>query len=781
MSARGGSRALGLLLVLALASTALPWFGVAREPIDATPSPLPPPFRFPPGFLWGTATAAGQVEAMRGSDWDDFVLRARAEGRDAVDENGQAAAGSVLAVTKVPINDGGGARRSAELRPHPVDQLRARTGYDEKYAEDLAFAASMGTSAYRFSIAWERLFPTADTATPDPAGLAFYQGVLDACARHGLTPMVTLQHFTTPAWLWQDRDGHRGWERADALSQWDRFVRAVVAAYGDRVAWWVTLNEPMVYVYFGWLEGAWPPLLRSKGPAEAAPVLRRLLEAHAAAYRIVHEDASRRGREAHVGIAQHIRAFQPLRTWDALDRITAGLVAQAFDWDLLDALHTGTLKMTSTSVAEPVPGLAGTEDFVGLNYYGRQYVRTSLRHPTAFTVLQHDPDANEPVNDLGWNQYPRGLHDAILAAEARYRLPIVITENGTADAAADDQGRQRQLVRDLREVGLALREGARVAGYFHWSLTDIFEWAQGFGPRLGSPPSTTSTGSRAGRGRGRGALCAHRARGGDPADMIEGGGSRAGPGSTARRLGEVLGVEPLLVEEPVFKLKNLHIKRFRNVKPGTRLEFAGRFQRPAGKERHREDHAPPVAGGDHPVELRAVQGRSRSTSDYELRLATLDRSKCTWKTSVVSSSRMWIQPLRLLDPAQVNAEYGSQLRVEFALSLGKDTFEAVAETTDGRTTVARAGKPVEFFVTPVLPVDRQFLREVLRAVVLGGHEGPGLLSLFASPHASSVSAGVPLAFDESALGLLQLTMQRSVTLRSVRAIQVLRGRSRSIR
>ena len=119
---------------------------------------------------------------------------------------------------------------------------------------------------------------------PDPEGIAFYQDVIAAAKANGLAPHVSLFHFSTPEWFWEERDGKRGWERPDALEHWNRYVSAVSQFLGPEINHWCTLNEPMVYVLWGYIEGVFPPLEQRAGPIDVAPVVAQLLRAHADAY-----------------------------------------------------------------------------------------------------------------------------------------------------------------------------------------------------------------------------------------------------------------------------------------------------------------------------------------------------------------------------------------------------------------------------------------------------------------------------------------------------------------
>jgi beta-glucosidase len=187
-------------------------------------------------------------------------------------------------------------------------------------------------------------------------------------------------------------------------------------------------------------------------------------------------------------LTQHTRAFEPWRNWHPLDRLSAGFVQQAFIWDVFDAIESGTYAMANTDFTADIEGLAGTQDYVGINYYGRFYVQMDIDAMAAGPVTHtHDPsDPDELTSDLGWALYPIGFSTVLNEAWQRYGKPIQILENGIADAGANDTLRQTFLVSHLREVWYAMNVlGIDIDGYFHWSHLDNFEWAEGFNPRFG--------------------------------------------------------------------------------------------------------------------------------------------------------------------------------------------------------------------------------------------------------------------------------------------------------
>ncbi|MFO1470847.1 MAG: family 1 glycosylhydrolase [Turneriella sp.] len=425
---------------------------LSTQTIDTT-------LNFPAGFLWGTATAAEQLEPTEASDWAALLRKSYAG-------EGKPVAGAAI----------------KNLHEWSETVIRLKTGHSTKLSEDVQLMKDLGNNAYRFSIAWDRLFPREGMATPDAAAVAFYDKLFAELRSKGIEPSVTLFHFSSPAWFFAEKNGKRGWERADAVQHFMQFVSFVVSRWGKDVRVWCTLNEPMVYIYSGYMQGIFPPLEKRPDEKSVAPVMEALLRSHAAAYALI----KKTNPAALVGVTQHTREFAPYRNHAILDRIIAGKVEQAFIWDFTDAIHTGVLKVTNTDIEKPIEGLKGTQDYIGINYYGRFYIKSNIFAPTKFEIKNHD-DAfdGEIKNELGWADFPLGMKTVLKSAKARYSLPVYVLESGTANAAADDKLRQQLLVTHLAEIAAAIKDGVDVRGYFHWSLIDNFEWAEGFDARFG--------------------------------------------------------------------------------------------------------------------------------------------------------------------------------------------------------------------------------------------------------------------------------------------------------
>ena len=398
-----------------------------------------PARRFPDDFYFGAATAAHQVEGGNdASDWWDFE---REPGR---------------------IKDD---RRSGAACEH----------YG-RFREDIGLLRALSLNAYRFSVEWARIEP--EPGRIDGAALAHYADVVDACLAAGVEPCLTLYHFTLPRWF----AARGGWLSSDAPQAFGRFARAVAEALAGRVHLWVTINEPIVYLYHGLVVGIWPPGVKSLRAMAVGG--RNLIRGHFEALREIRRasDRARGGsRPAITGLASHLRVFDTAREGSALDRGAAAVQEAIFNWAFLDSVQRGRL-MPPFGVGERVPGALPGQDFLGVNYYTRGRVRFDVTRPgELFGAQETTPGA--PVNDLGWEIYPEGIRRVVREAHRRYGLPIYITENGIADAA--DRMRAGYIVSHLDQILKAIEEGVPIQGYYHWSLMDNFEWAEGFTPRFG--------------------------------------------------------------------------------------------------------------------------------------------------------------------------------------------------------------------------------------------------------------------------------------------------------
>lgn len=389
--------------------------------------------RFPRGFLWGTATSSHQVEGN--NDNNDWWMWEQTPG-------------------------------------HIADGRRSDLACDwwRRAEEDFDRARDMGQNAHRLSIEWSRIEPREGEWSGE--AMARYRALVVALRERGIEPMVTLYHFTNPLWLVDKR----GWETEAVVPLFTRYVTKVVEELGDLVTLWCTINEPNVYAYEAYLTGTFPPGRRDLGLTFR--VLRNTLLAHGEAYQAIHGLS----RGAQVGIAHHMRLFDPAHGTSRLDRWVANVSDYLFNELVIKALMDGVLSFPLSLRGSKVPALLNSMDYFGLNYYTRDIVAFDVCRPGNLFSRRLYTEGAE-MSDGGYGEvYPEGLY-RLLKRVAVYGKPIYITENGLPDD--DDDQRPRFLIHHLASVYRAISEDVPVQGYFHWSLVDNFEWAEGWNLRFG--------------------------------------------------------------------------------------------------------------------------------------------------------------------------------------------------------------------------------------------------------------------------------------------------------
>lgn len=384
---------------------------------------------FPPDFRWGTATAAYQVEGNNtNSDWWQW------EQQD----------GAIL----------------------HGDRAGLASNWWENAEADLDAAAAMGNNAHRLSVEWSRIEP--EPSVFDTAVLDRYRQILQAMHERGIEPMVTLHHFSNPLWLVEKGD----FQSDIVVDYFQRYVTRVVQALGDLVPRWVTINEPMVYLFMRYLSDDFPPPQR-RGLTAAMGALKNLLRCHAAGYHAIKEVQP----QAAVGIAKNMAVLQAWPHAGAFDARWARFLSWLFNDMWLESLVSG--RFWWPLGRSRVPHLADSFDFIGVNYYTRFYVK----FPPHDGLLEHRWLADAVVSDGNYGEvYPTGLFETIKRV-LRYEKPIFITENGVPDAV--DRIRPSFLLSHLRETWRAISFCFPVMGYYHWSLIDNFEWDRGWTQRFG--------------------------------------------------------------------------------------------------------------------------------------------------------------------------------------------------------------------------------------------------------------------------------------------------------
>ncbi|KAF0106508.1 MAG: beta-glucosidase [Anaerolineaceae bacterium] len=388
-------------------------------------------FHFPKGFLWGTATAAHQVEGSNtNNNWHRWEQEGHTNGKSGL----------------------------------------ACDWWGGRWKEDFDRAAETGQNAHRLSVEWSRIQPAPDRWDED--ALERYRSMLRGLRERGITPMVTLHHFTDPLWLAE----MGAWETEAVVPLFEKFVRKVVEALKEYCSLWCTVNEPNVYAAGGYLSDTFPP--GKKNVRLAMSVLANLARGHAAAYRAIHALQP----EARAGYAWHYRPMVPARPWSPLDRLVRNIQYNGLNITFPSAVSTGVMRTPFGRVR--IPEAKGTQDFLGINYYSVDTVAFDLRVPGELFGRRFYPkDAD--LSDSGFNvNTPEGLFDSLRWATRLYPdLPLIVTENGIE--CADDHIRPRYLAQHIHQMWRGVNFNWPVKGYFHWSLVDNFEWERGWTQRFG--------------------------------------------------------------------------------------------------------------------------------------------------------------------------------------------------------------------------------------------------------------------------------------------------------
>ncbi|HBE79634.1 MAG TPA: glycoside hydrolase family 1 protein [Firmicutes bacterium] len=393
-------------------------------------------FELPKNFLMGSATSATQIE---GGDQNNSWYRwCQSPGH---------------------IHDGSDCSRGAD--------------HWNRYPEDIQIMKELHHDVYRMGLEWSRIEP--ESGRYDETAIRHYRDEITLLLRNNIKPLVTLHHFSNPLWL-EDRGG---WENPDTVASFVRFTRYVLNELGDLVSEWITINEPNVFLIYGYARGAWPP--GKTNLLSMFKALRNLTLAHIQCYREIHRIRAERrfSGPTMVGLAHHLRIFDP-EDDKFLNKIPAKLI-QYLSQDLfLESMGFGRYGFPLGLGGYPL-GRGKYYDFLGINYYSRDMVRLAFEPANMFGSLTVKKAA--PVNDLGWEIYPEGLYRLCRKYFAKYQAPIYITENGVCDEG--DTMRSRFIYDHLQQIARLNREGIPVERYYHWSLIDNFEWTEGESGRFG--------------------------------------------------------------------------------------------------------------------------------------------------------------------------------------------------------------------------------------------------------------------------------------------------------
>ncbi|HEY2178854.1 MAG TPA: GH1 family beta-glucosidase [Caulobacteraceae bacterium] len=416
---------------------------------------MPPHRAFPDGFLWGSATAAYQVEGASMADgagmsiWDRFA--------------------------HTP-----GMIRNGDTGDVACDQYRL-------YRQDVALMAELGLKAYRFSISWSRIVPEG-RGKVNSAGLDYYERLVDALLERGIEPLPTLYHWDLPAAL----DDRGGWLNPDIAGWFADYGSVMFRRLDGRVKTWATLNEPWVVTDGGYLHGALAPGHRNRFEAPIAS--HNLLRAHGAAVKAYRAEGLHR-----IGMVVNLEPKYPAS--QSPEDLAATARAEAYmNRQYLDPLFLGRYPEALAEIfgeawpkwpAEDFELIGQPIDWLGVNYYTRSVTRYDERnYPLKAAAVRQE---GAVYTETEWEVFPQGLTDTLLWVRDRYGdIPLMVTENGAAfEDPAVENGRlndppRTEYLRDhLEAVLAAIEKGVKVEGYMVWSLLDNLEWSLGYSKRFG--------------------------------------------------------------------------------------------------------------------------------------------------------------------------------------------------------------------------------------------------------------------------------------------------------
>lgn len=409
---------------------------------------------FPKDFLWGTATASYQIEGS-------------------------------------PLADGAGPSIWHRFSHTPGTTHEGDTGdvacdHYHRYKEDVAMMKEIGIKAYRFSIAWPRIFPKGKGRL-NVKGMDFYDRLVDRLLDANITPFITLYHWDLPAAL-QDEGG---WMNRDIADWFADYADYVFQKLGDRVKHWITLNEPWVTAFVGHLFGTHAPGM--KDVYAAFEVVHNQLRAHSKAVDAFRDESL----EGKIGITLSNHSQSPVSRNEA-DVMAAQIAHELMNYPLfLNPIFKGEYPQHLITVSKnylPVGYKRDMDeikkpiDFVGINYYSGGLVKSDSKAPFGIKMLERGLEKT----DMGWEIYPQGLYEILTGVQNTYNpKEVFITENGAAfkDSVVvgevHDQKRIEYLKAHFKQAHRALTDGVKLKGYFVWSLMDNYEWAEGYSKRFG--------------------------------------------------------------------------------------------------------------------------------------------------------------------------------------------------------------------------------------------------------------------------------------------------------
>ncbi len=390
--------------------------------------------KFPDGFLWGSATSAHQVEGNTYNDWSEWEK-----------ENAQ------LLASKAQIRWERWQQKKFPEMFDPENYVSGKAAdHYNLFEKDFDIAQSLGHNAHRLSFEWSRIEPKKGEF--DEKEIEHYRKVLKALHVRGMTPFVTLWHWTNPVWISQNG----GWENKETVDSFIKYVKKITESFtAEEISMWMPLNEPGTFIGMSYVQGAFPP--NAKNLFRANRAFKNLMKAYREAYKIIHASH----KNAQVGISHYAVFMEPYKN-KIVNKLIVPILEYFRNWRFLNSVND-------------------CNDFIGIQFYHRDNIDLSLDGSGKWGLI-NSKDQHLWINDLNWDMCPSGLYPILIRA-AKYNKPIYITENGLPDR--DDQNRSLFIKQNLFWIHKAIKEGVLIKGYFYWSLLDNFEWDKGFWPRFG--------------------------------------------------------------------------------------------------------------------------------------------------------------------------------------------------------------------------------------------------------------------------------------------------------
>jgi len=413
--------------------------------------------RFPDNFVWGAATASYQIEGAYNEDgkgesiWDRFC---RTPG-------------------KVQDGDRGG----------------IACDFYHRYRDDVKLMKSMSLNAYRFSIAWSRIFPQGKGQV-NQRGLDFYERVVDELLDSGIEPFVTLYHWDLPQAL-QEKGG---WANRDTIGYFKDYAEEVSRKLGDRVHFWITHNEPWVVSFLGHHSGIHAPGI--KNLSTALKVSHHLLLSHGETVAVIRDNGDEK---TQVGITLNLSPVYPVSESEEDKKAAKRWDGYLNRW-FLEPIYKGSYPEDMLALygdkapeiqAQDLERISTKTDFLGVNYYTRTVVKADKKE--VFLGLSQVKPTGAEYTEMDWEIYPPGIYEILKRVHNDYDAPVIyITENGVAfpdkidkNGRVNDESRIEYLKGHFLQAHRAIEDGVKLSGYFVWSLLDNFEWAYGYSKRFG--------------------------------------------------------------------------------------------------------------------------------------------------------------------------------------------------------------------------------------------------------------------------------------------------------